>query len=67
MPQFSTHLTWPFIKTPNLRLFQITKIYISENPKTKLQFISSYFDITKNSHNNINIKFTTKVYASPYY
>jgi hypothetical protein len=27
-----------------------------KNPKTKLQFISSYFDTITNSHNNLNIE-----------
>jgi hypothetical protein len=29
---------------------------MQKNPKSKLQFISSYFDITTNSHNNLNIE-----------
>jgi hypothetical protein len=37
---------------------------MSKNPKKKLQFISSYFNITINSHNNLNIEITTEVYTT---
>jgi hypothetical protein len=60
-----------FIKTLDSWLFHIPKIcilkYNVENPKTKLHFISFFIYITKNSHNNMNMKITTKVYTSPIY
>ncbi len=54
-----------FIKTAYSWLFHITKIYTSKynvnNPKTKLHFISLFFDTTKNSLNNMNMKITIEV------
>ncbi len=67
----STHLTLPFIKTHDSWLFHITKIYTSKyivkNSITRLQVISSYFDTTENSHNNMNIEITVKICDSLYY
>jgi len=54
-----------FIKIPNSWLFHINIIYTSkynvENLETKLHFISLFFYITKNSHNNMNMKISEKV------
>jgi hypothetical protein len=36
---------------------------MQKTPKTISQFISSYFDALENSHNNINIEITTKVFV----
>ncbi len=43
------------------------RIHCKKILKTRLKFISSYYDTTKKTHNNINIEFTAKVYASLYY
>jgi hypothetical protein len=60
--------TSPIIKTPYSWLFHIIRIYtlkyILKTLKTRLQFILSYYDITKNSRNNINIEFIIEVSAS---
>jgi len=34
-----------------------------KNPDTRLEFISLYFDTTKNSHNNMDMKIIVKVYS----
>jgi hypothetical protein len=33
----------------------------SKNPETKLHFISLFFDTTKNSHNNMNMKIIVEI------
>jgi hypothetical protein len=43
------------------------KIHCKKPLETRLQVISSYFDNTKKSQNNINIKIITKICASLYY
>jgi hypothetical protein len=42
-------------------------IHCKKTPKTMIQFISSYSDTTKISHNDMNIEFIAEVYAYLYY